>query len=470
MRNITLLILMLCSLLLEAQPTELSPYSRFGIGNPNNGSFVTQFSMGGSGVALLDGTHLNPLNPASQSFLLGPTFEFALSSEQLKTSSAEADVTNSASRFNHFAVGFPMWGGKWGASFGLSPYTGIGYNNSQPIYDPVQDESYTAEYIGSGGVNKMFLDLARRFRIKEDTSRYNQHSFIALGAGFQYLFGSASSERNSVFPISSGFMSTRIEDATTLSDINYMNGGFLLRHFLDKRNSTEDSTYLVLNLGARYSAQQDMASERSRDVYSYVQNAGGVVFVRDSISSFSEKKGTVSIPSTISVGTSIEFYKEKRKRKNIWRKYTLNLDYSQTDWTTVGEDFGESITYDGLGKQSNISAGIAYRPHISAARSGDRLKHLQVSTYRVGFRTGNSHLDIEGQVLEETGISFGMNIPLLIGGIKRSDTHFDLGVEYGTRGTTDAGLLKEEYFKVMVGFSFHPDMSYDHWFRKRKYD
>jgi hypothetical protein len=468
MHKITLLILVLSSLFVEAQQTELSPYSRFGLGNPYNGSFPTQLSMGGSGVALIDGTHLNPLNPASQSFLFGPTFEFALVSQQLKTSSSDASVTNSTTRFNHFAVGFPMWGGKWGASFGLSPVTGVGYNNSQTIYDPVQDETYTAEYIGSGGVNKMFLDIGRRLRVKEDTSRYEQHSFLGLGVGFQYLFGSIASERNSVFPLNSGFISTRIEDATTISDVQRLNGGLLFRHFLDRRESPEDSMFLVFNAGARYSTERDLASKRSRDVFSYVQNAGGIEFQRDSISSFSDREGTVSIPSTISVGTSLEFYKEKRQRKNIWRKYTLTADYTLTDWSTTSEDFGQKLTYDGLGEQSNIALGFAYRPNTSVSRS-DRAKHLQLSTYRVGFRTGTSHLDIEGQALEETGISFGLNIPLLIGGIKHSDTQFDFAIEYGTRGTTDAGLLKEDFFRVMVGFSFHPE-GYDQWFKKRKYD
>ena len=467
MRRISHLILVLSTLVLDAQQTELSPYSRFGLGNPNQGVFPTQLAMGGSGVALVDGTHLNPLNPASQSFLFGPTFEFALSSIQLTTSSTDAEVTNSSTRFNHFAVGFPMWGGKWGASFGLSPYTGVGYTNSQQIYDPVQDEEYTAEYIGSGGINKMFLDLGRRLRIKEDTSRYDQHSFIGLGVGMEYLFGSIASERNAVFPLNSGFISTRIEDATTVSDIG-LNGGVLLRHFLDKRTSREDSMFLVLNLGARFSSEQDLASERSRNVFSYVQNASGFEFVRDSISSFSERKGVVRIPSTIRLGTSLEFFKEKRKRKNIWRKYTVNADYSLTDWTATSEDFGESVSYDGLGQQSSISVGFAYRPNTSVTRS-DRAKHLQLSTYRVGFRTGSSHLDIEGQALEETGISFGLNIPLLIGGIKHSDTQFDIAVEYGTRGTTDAGLLKEDFLRVMVGFSLHPE-GYDQWFKKRKYD
>ena len=459
---------MLSALYLDAQQTELSPYSRFGIGNPLSGSFPTQLGMGGSGVALVDGTHLNPLNPASQSFLFGPTFEFALAHLQLKSSSSEASVTNSATRFNHFAVGFPMWGGKWGASFGLTPFTDIGYNNSQDVYDPVQDETYTAEYIGSGGVNKMFLDIGRRLRIKEDTSRYDQHSFLGLGVGFQYLFGSIASERNSVFPLNSGFISTRIEDATTITDIQRLTGGLLFRHFLDRRESPEDSMFTVFNAGARFSTSRDLTSSRSQDVFSYVQNAGGVEFSRDSISSFSDREGTVNIPSSISVGTSLEFYREKRKRKNIWRKYTLSADYNLTDWTNTSEDFGEKITYDGLGRKSNVAVGFAYRPNTSVSLSA-RAKHLQLSTYRIGFRTGTSHLNIEGQAIDETGISFGLNLPLLIGGIKRSDTQFDFSVEYGVRGTTNDGLLEEDFFRVMVGFSFHPE-GYDQWFKKRKYD
>jgi hypothetical protein len=41
----------------------------------------------------------------------------------------------------------------------------------------------------------------------------------------------------------------------------------------------------------------------------------------------------------------------------------------------------------------------------------------------------------------------------------------NIGVEIGQKGTTDAGLLKENYTNIMLGFSLS-----DVWFIKRKYD
>jgi hypothetical protein len=51
----------------------------------------------------------------------------------------------------------------------------------------------------------------------------------------------------------------------------------------------------------------------------------------------------------------------------------------------------------------------------------------------------------------------------------RSLSKVHLGVEWGTRGTTDAGLVEENYLGFMVGFSLSPS-SFDRWFRQVKYD
>lgn len=468
MRRLSLLCFLLIGLASVAQQTNLSPYSRIGLGDPDPNSFVRQFGMAGTGVAMVDGIHLNPLNPAGQTFLRSPVFEVGIKSERLTVESETESSTNSTTRLNHFGVGFPMWKGKWGTGFGISPATTIGYNNVQASSGNSLDTTQTSEYIGSGGLNRIFLDLSRRFIIHEDTSTYKQHSHLALGVGMNYLFGSKNSERNSVFPQNSGFVSTSIEDATTVSDITFT-GGMIFRHFLDKKTGDKDLRYSVLNIGASFSNEQDINAKLSRDVYSYVQNASGVEFQKDSIQSFSDLKGSIRLPSSLKLGTSIEFYALDASTKTRLRKMVVGADVRLSDWSVAQEDFGQVTEYSGLGEQMTYSLGLSYQPNINTA-PGSRVNVLQLTEYRLGLRTGDSHLLIDGQTLTESGISFGMSLPLLMGGFKYSDTKFDLGVEYSQRGSTDAGLLQEDYLKVMVGFSFHPDPRFDQWFRKRKYD
>ncbi|NND95386.1 MAG: hypothetical protein HKN45_11010 [Flavobacteriales bacterium] len=467
MRSISLFLLMMIGFGADAQETNLSPYSRFGIGDPDRGDFVTQFGMGGSGVALIDGIHINPYNPAAQSFLLSPAFEIGLKTERLQVTSESESSTNSITRFNNFAVGFPMWKGKWGAAFGLKPFTTVGYNNTQDLFSEALDTTYRAEYIGSGGLNQIFVDLSRELTIFKDSSTYKQDNIISLGLRFNYLFGSVNTERSALFPRSSGFNNTRIEDATTMNDVSWT-GGFLVRLFTDRKTSDQDRKSSALNIGGSISFEEELRGRRSRNAYTFVENLSGVEFIRDSISSFEGRTGTLIIPGRLSLGLSYELY-VLNKSRNRQRKLAVALDYSSADWSVLSEDFGADIAYSGMGNSSTQSIGLSYQPQIGIQK-GIRGNLLRLSTYRIGYRTGWSHLSFENEDISESGISFGMSIPLLVKGRKETDTQFDFALAYEERGTTASGLLQEEGLRVMFGFSFHPDYRFDQWFRKRKYD
>jgi hypothetical protein len=64
-------------------------------------------------------------------------------------------------------------------------------------------------------------------------------------------------------------------------------------------------------------------------------------------------------------------------------------------------------------------------------------------------------------------MTFGVSVPLLS---SRSLSRLNLAFELGKLGTTNNGLIEDNYFKCLIGFSLAPDAKYDRWFRKRKYD
>jgi hypothetical protein len=45
-----------------------------------------------------------------------------------------------------------------------------------------------------------------------------------------------------------------------------------------------------------------------------------------------------------------------------------------------------------------------------------------------------------------------------------------LGFELGKMGTTDNGLIEDNYFNFNLGFSLSPNARFDRWFKKRLYD
>jgi len=50
-------------------------------------------------------------------------------------------------------------------------------------------------------------------------------------------------------------------------------------------------------------------------------------------------------------------------------------------------------------------------------------------------------------------------------GIGGDFSNLNLGLEYGQRGTTNSGLIQENFFKLSIGLSLN-----DQWFVKRKFN
>ena len=465
--NVLFILSALVSSALIAQDTNVSPYSRFGIGDLDPGNFVSNFGMGGTGVGIVDPLHVNPLNPAGLSFLSQPTFEVGLKGEWGTITSATESVDRNLARLNHFAVGFPMDKGRMGAALGLAPLSTIGYTSFSNTYIPELDITQRSEYIGSGGLNRIFLNIARNFTLAADTSKYNQNTRLALGGGLNFEFGSLSTERNSIFPNSNGFVNTKIKDATTFSDVNFQ-FSTLVRHYLDKKVSEEDSRFTIFNIGATYDLGTALNGNRSQEAYSYVENASGFESARDSINVFSDQKGKLNLPATIAIGASVDFYFRPSEATSS-HKFSVAADYRMADWGSTTEVFDAERGFPDLGKLAMLHTGISYQPDVSLNTSR-RVSSFSMATYRLGYRTGNTHLAIDNQVLTETGMSFGLSLPVLAGGINRTNSQLDLGVEYSSRGSTDNGLLEENFWRVMVGFSFHPYTRFDRWFQRRKYD
>jgi hypothetical protein len=70
---------------------------------------------------------------------------------------------------------------------------------------------------------------------------------------------------------------------------------------------------------------------------------------------------------------------------------------------------------------------------------------------------------LNDQPISDVALTMGVGIPLRMTGL----SNVNLGLELGTRGTTKAGLSRENYLKFTVGFSF---LGEDYWFVKMKYD
>ena len=136
-------------------------------------------------------------------------------------------------------------------------------------------------------------------------------------------------------------------------------------------------------------------------------------------------------------------------------------------WKNYEEDFSTPSIQDSLTSSSSVSGGIRYTP----SNYYDKNPYYQKIQYRVGFRYSKTALKYNNTQINEFGTSFGLGLPIKASpnskDFFKSVSMINIGAELGTRGTTDNGLIKENFTNIYIGISIMPQ-SKNKWFVKRK--
>ena len=179
---IAAVMILLTSVTVKAQVTTQSPYSRYGLGNVK-GLLLPQFrAMGGISTAIYKPndyySNINMQNPASYSGITLTTVDIGMSGgfKQLKKGSLSESSFNST--LSHVALAFPIKAGRTGLSFGLLPYTDLGYEFSNT--EKLEGDTNTVNklYSGEGGLTKAYIGLGQQF---------GDH--FRVGVNIEYVFG-----------------------------------------------------------------------------------------------------------------------------------------------------------------------------------------------------------------------------------------------------------------------------------------
>ena len=161
---------------------------------------------------------------------------------------------------------------------------------------------------------------------------------------------------------------------------------------------------------------------------------------------FSLQEGGIRMPAKWGLGFSVV-------RPGRW---TLAADVVYNDWSGF-DYFGDANT---LSNSFDLRAGGEWIPDLLSRNFAKRI------AYRVGFFSQGAFLTVDGQPIQETGITFGLGLP--IGRLSATGQNFsriNLGFGVSRRGTQDANLLQETNFHMRVGVNLN-----DIWFIKRKID
>jgi len=191
MKKFLVLITLILSSVSFAQQGASSPYSFYGIGSLKFKGTVENQSMGGISV-YSDSIHINLRNPAAYAGQNLKSFNDEArpmkytvggSQSQITLNSNSASEKSSTASLDYLAIAVPL--GKFGAGFGLIPYTSVGYK----LQSFNSDQIIQYKYRGEGGLNKVFLgfgyQLSKNFRIGVDAS-YNFGNIINTNIAFGY--------------------------------------------------------------------------------------------------------------------------------------------------------------------------------------------------------------------------------------------------------------------------------------------
>jgi len=400
---------------LFAQQTTSSPYSRFGLGDLKSQFSPAFNSLGGGGYAISNGKIINPYSPASYSAFEANSFLFSTGINNEITdiqSDSENQTVNNVS-LSHIIFGLPI-NKKIGASFGIIPYSNIGYTLEN------RDENYNANmfYNGDGGISKVYLGGA-----------FKLHKNISVGGNASYLFGGLNRRKKLEFDDETIFNS-RSNSLINVNGIFYEFGALFSKDLADKTSN--------ISIAINTSNNTDVNAKRT-DLVETFEYSGVNEIVKDTFVN-SVEKGNMILPKYTNMGIAYSR-----------GKLLLIFDYSTQNWNDY-QLFEES---DSLVSSNRFSSGLQYTPDISSVTQFYKRCH-----YRIGFAMNTTPLQINNTQLEDKSISLGIGIP-----IKRNKSTYDISLVLGQRGTTNNNLLKENYIRIGLSMSFEGI-----WFVKQKYN
>jgi len=418
LKYIYLIIFLAGSPFIFAQSNTSSPYSIGGLGEIAFKGNAINRHMGGLDI-VSDSLHANINNPASLGDLKLVTYSLGLNYKSTKLSSNASNESVTSASIDYLVVAIPTK--KFTFGFGILPATSVGYR-LQSVIDGEDINNVVNRNEGYGGLNQTFISIG--FKVFE---------FLNFGVSANYNFGkitneSSRQEQNIDF-------GTFFTKTSSLVGFNYRFATQLKIPLTSKVRLDAMAYYVPKN--SLTATNESVYFTRSVTT----QDLGD--FENVDLAARNLKETSISLGDQYSFGLGIT--KEK--------KWFVGGQYSQRNSADYVNNFIslDNITY---ANGSRLSFGGFYLPDYSSITS-----YWKRIVYRAGMRFEDTGVLFNNQPLKETGISFGVSLPMA------GYSNANIGIEFGKRGSQDNGLIQESYWNLIVGLSLN-----DIWFIKRKFN
>ena len=418
MKYIYLIIFLAGSPFIFAQSNTSSPYSVGGLGEIAFKGNAINRHMGGLDI-VLDSLHANINNPASLGDLKLVTYSLGLNYKSTKLSSIASNESVTSASIDYLVVAIPTK--KFTFGFGILPATSVGYR-LQSATDGEDINNVVNRNEGYGGLNQTFLSVG--FKIFD---------FLNFGVSANYNFGkitneSSRQEQNIDF-------GTFFTKTSSLVGFNYR-FAIQLKIPLTSKVRLDAMVYYVPK-NSLTSINESVYFTRSVTT----QDLGD--FENVDLAARNLKETSISLGDQYSFGLGVT----KEKKWFVGGQYSLHNSADYVD---------NFISLDNImyANGSRLSFGGFYLPDYSSIKS-----YWKRIVYRAGMRFEDTGVLFNNQSLKETGISFGVSLPMA------GYSNANIGLEFGKRGSQDNGLIQESYWNLIIGLSLN-----DIWFIKRKFN
>lgn len=423
---IVAVMVLLASVSVKAQVTSQSPYSRYGLGNVK-GLLLPQFrAMGGISTAVYKPntyySNINMLNPASYSGITMTTVDIGMTGgfKELKKGSLKEGSFNST--LSHVALAFPIKAGRTGLSFGLMPYTDLGYEFSNT--EKLDTNTVNKLYAGEGGLTKAYFGLGQQF---------GDH--FRIGANVEYVFGNLVESRALELQ-SVPSVNTKQQDKNSVGGIGFSYGA---------QYEIPLSTKSRITLGYSGSYNSTINTKKTFVVTRYMRQSTGDEGTALDTPSFQENNSAkLKLPLVHNFGIALQ-------KDNKW---LIGADYRMGKWSKLSIDG----VNNGLEDSWGFSAGGQLTPDMTSIGS-----YFNRVDYRLGFAYDKTYIKIGNQDVKQMAVTFGLGLPLAFNRFAFHKLNFT--TELGRRGTVNSGLVQENYVNFHIGFTLN-----DTWFRRFKFD
>lgn len=405
----------LLSVQIVAQKNNSSPYSFFGIGEETVQKTVEEITMGRIGTAFNSEYKYSFTNPASLSYLQRTNYLIGGEYKGLRINDGTEAGAASSTSLSYFALGIPL-SRRAGMSLGIMPQTSVGYSLLEEFTNNEEELIAINSFQGEGGTNRVFMGFGYRLP-------YN----ISLGVETAYVFGNIENrllnQRDAVQRATMHKTTATVKGITAKAGVQY------------HKNLNNN---LTLKTGAVLSFQNNLSTEGNEYLYS-IDNISNIP--KDTIvnSGFST---TVIKPLNTQLGVGIG--QENKWYAGVEYSFRNKLEYSDAVLSSNAKVNYVPSNYVGFGGY--------YLPNINSISS-----YWERVSYMAGAHFSNTGLEVNGETINEFGISFGVGLP-----ISKQLSNLNAGIEFGKRGKLKNSLIKENYINFRLSLTLS-----DKWFRKK---